>query len=119
MPSLQVLKRIDKAPRIVPITVGSPAVGGARRVGLELIGLSSTGVFIDEVSADRGDLRKGDQVLQVDDHPVGEWYNSCTTCTDCSLKLTIPYQLLWCLNEIYCYRRVQQTYLILSYKLPF
>jgi len=76
MPSLQAIKHIDKVPRSVSITMGGLAVGGARRVGLELIGLSSTGVFIDEVSpggeAERSDLRKGDQILEVDDKHVGE-----------------------------------------------
>ena len=51
-------------------------MGGAKRAGMEIIGLSSTGVFIDALTPGSAahhssELRTGDQILKINDEIIG------------------------------------------------
>lgn len=56
-------------------------MGGASKAGLQLGGFSSTGVFVDGVlpgteAEVKGQIQKGDQLLEVNGGKIGEFYIS-------------------------------------------
>ena len=65
-----------RLPRTISLEVHdvSSIAGGGANIGIDMVGLSSTGVFVDEVSRGSSAERKvqaGDQILEVNGRKIG------------------------------------------------
>ena len=76
---MQVLHGLHgRSPRTIPLEVCevSMGAGGGANIGVDIVGLSSTGVFVDRVCRDskaEGKVQTGDQILEINGRKISEY----------------------------------------------
>jgi hypothetical protein len=69
---LQAISPSKRQPRMVTLVLTKGTVGGASKVGLQLGGFSSTGVFIERLlPGNEAPLKIGDQLLEINETKIG------------------------------------------------